>query len=54
MASTPILWAELDGIATQLREGDVPFAIKWGVNGLMWWLAGFPAAFLGSMNSMNM
>ena len=45
-ASIPILWGQLDAVAVQLRLGHVDLAIAWSINGLMWWLSGFPVSFL--------
>ena len=50
-ASAPILWAQFDTVPVQLRAGDVSYALRCFVSGLMWWLAGFPISFLGLMTA---
>lgn len=45
-ASVPILWGQLDAVAVQFREGNADVAAAWGINGLMWWLSGFPVSVL--------
>eukprot|EP00438_Fugacium_kawagutii_P030369 Skav223252 [mRNA] locus=scaffold2231:570270:571119:- [translate_table: standard] len=52
-ASIPILWGQLDAVAVQLRLGNVEKAAIFCLNGLMWWIAGFPVSFMCALAAVK-
>eukprot|EP00439_Symbiodinium_sp_Y106_P006653 s2933_g1.t1 len=45
-ASVPLVWGQMDAVASRLRTGDPEMAVVWTLNAFMWWLAAFPASFV--------